>query len=142
MLRRGGAPTTEDSHRLYLRRHHASPRHSERLQQTNSLRTADGLELIVQTSAQDMPARFGAEINRDTVERRSERLLVEAVIKIFGFHRPVPTNLPFDAAAYGISPIEVVTAGIEEVRINMEPGRIVYSNCAAGCVNQPAAMAI
>src|SRR5205085_6127488 len=100
------------------------------------------LELVVQSRPQDMAGCLGPKIDWNAAYRFAERLVIQTVVKIFGFDRPVRRNFSLYSTTDGVSPVESVTASIKEVRINVIAGCVVHSDRASGCVDQPAAVTV
>src|SRR4051812_47505892 len=82
------------------------------------------------------------EIHRNSSNRVTKGLITQAEIQVFHFDGPVGPDLTLHTTADGVTPVEVVTARIEKVRVNVVAGRVIDTDGAAGAVQQPATMAI
>jgi len=78
---------------------------------------------------------FGVEAKSGALENAAEVLVIQFVMKVLGFDRPMPVDHSFDATADCPTPIEIAATSVKDVAVIgasvVKPGRVIHTDAAA-----------
>ena len=78
---------------------------------------------------------FGVEAISGALENAAEMLVIQFVMKVLGFDRPMPVDHSIDATADCPTPIKIAATSVKAVAVIgvsiVKPGRVIHTDAAA-----------